>query len=248
MLVSVEWQYQRMEFLGDAILKGMAGVWAFFHSPTSLEGGLSVEGSLSKFSTPLKSNSYLRQCCRNEGLQNYLWAGMFVARSNGRRSGLVTLGDLRRQTVSDKMQADIMEALIGAVYLSNYFDPRLFPTVSDADVLAVEVFPHEIPSSFKPPKPANHPPRMLAPVDDESLSEAMVKHAGQSKNRVKECQRLIGSSSGFYAAALFADAYLMDARKTPVDELRAPMAPFFEGMRRLSINVSPSYPEQESYQ
>lgn len=214
------------------MLKCMSGIWAFFLDSTV------QEDRLTDISGPIKSNQYLRRCCRNEGLHNYLWASMFVTKSHGRAGGIVTLSDLRFQRVSEKMQADMIEAIIGAVYLSNFYDPHLFPTSSDG----------LLDNSHIPPPPPPLPPvaapsvtpswLMLEPVKDESRLELMVKHQQRTNSqmhRLQGCRTMVGSSSGLYAAALFADAFLIDGRPDET-ALRKPMSPFFELMKRCEVS------------
>lgn len=243
----VEWHFQTKEFLGDAILKRLAGEMVFWSSANR------NEGDLSSLSEPMKSNVHLRNACRREGWHLYLWAKPFVAKSNSARQGQVTLADLRRQPVSEKTQADIMEAIIGAIYESNYHDSRLFPAASDGKIQAFQLFgdlwdgrTRKIKMLDRSKMSAGHesaketlPPNSLEAAADEILAERMVKKKGRlrEENLLPGCRRLVGSNSGLYACALFLDSCI--TMITREDEQREPalVSPFIELMRRISIVV-----------
>eukprot|EP00914_Ancora_sagittata_P014595 GHVO01028565.1.p1 GENE.GHVO01028565.1~~GHVO01028565.1.p1 ORF type:complete len:511 (-),score=96.86 GHVO01028565.1:113-1645(-) len=119
-----DWHNQRLEFLGDAVLKYIAGTWAFF---VWLDGD---EGVLTAQADEIKRNSYLRENALHHRFHSYLHARSFTVRGKAGTSGKFTLSDLRKQTVALKSQADIMEALIGAVYISSFDHNHHFPIQS----------------------------------------------------------------------------------------------------------------------
>jgi len=96
------YHYERLEFLGDAVLKLLAVVQAAALSPTS------SEDIISKDSQELQTKKWLRKCAKSLGLLNCLLARSFTANE------CMTL--LRKQTVSQKVQADIMESVLGATF------------------------------------------------------------------------------------------------------------------------------------
>lgn len=89
--------YERLEFLGDAVLGLIAGEWLYEHRPTL------PEGELSRLKSSLVSAAALGRIARGLGLGDLLRLGIGEERSGGRNKA--------------SLLADSMEAVFGAVYL-----------------------------------------------------------------------------------------------------------------------------------
>ena len=89
--------YERLEFLGDAVLGLIAGEWLYEHRPTL------PEGELSRLKSSLVSAAALGKAARSLGLGDVLRLGIGEERSGGRTKA--------------SLLADSMEAVFGAVYL-----------------------------------------------------------------------------------------------------------------------------------
>ncbi|MGB5552526.1 MAG: ribonuclease III [Thermoanaerobaculia bacterium] len=92
----VEDDYERLEFLGDAILGAVAASWLYDRRP-DLD-----EGELSKLKSYVVSESVLAEHAEHLGLGQYLRLGVGESRSGGREKR--------------SLLADAMEAILGAVY------------------------------------------------------------------------------------------------------------------------------------
>ena len=88
--------YERLEFLGDAVLGLLAGEWLYRRLPAA-------EGELSKRKSYLVSEPVLAEHARSLGLGPLLRLGVGEERSGGRDK--------------PSLLADALEAMIGAVYL-----------------------------------------------------------------------------------------------------------------------------------
>lgn len=88
--------YERLEFLGDAILGAVAASWLFESRPDL------NEGELSKLKSYAVSEPVLAEYAERLGLGEYLRLGVGESRSGGREKR--------------SLLADAMEAVIGAVY------------------------------------------------------------------------------------------------------------------------------------
>eukprot|EP00918_Siedleckia_nematoides_P099086 GHVU01216856.1.p1 GENE.GHVU01216856.1~~GHVU01216856.1.p1 ORF type:complete len:479 (-),score=74.87 GHVU01216856.1:333-1652(-) len=106
---AANWHSQRLEFLGDSVLKFLAGMWVF-----AMLGPEWGEGALSEKAQTLQSNSVLRRAVKEAKLDSA------VLTKNYNKT--MTLADQRMQVASGKMQADIFESLVGALYLSGHLD------------------------------------------------------------------------------------------------------------------------------
>ncbi|KAL8437983.1 hypothetical protein ACSSS7_000553 [Eimeria intestinalis] len=100
------WHSQRLEFLGDAVLTFIVSLCLFL---CHREGD--TEGVLTDKRSQFVSNAHLAACAKQAGFCNHILARPF--------SPSAALIDLRRQSLSSKMQADAVEALIASIYLSN---------------------------------------------------------------------------------------------------------------------------------
>jgi len=94
--------YERLEFLGDAILGAVAASWLFESRPDL------NEGELSKLKSYVVSESVLAEHAESLGLGEYLRLGVGESRSGGREKR--------------SLLADAMEAVIGAVYRDGGFE------------------------------------------------------------------------------------------------------------------------------
>lgn len=94
--------YERLEFLGDAILGAVTASWLFDSRP-DLD-----EGELSKLKSYVVSESALADHAEHLGLGDYLRLGVGESRSGGREK--------------PSLLADAMEAVIGAVYQDGGID------------------------------------------------------------------------------------------------------------------------------
>jgi ribonuclease-3 len=89
--------YERLEFLGDAVLGLVTGEWLYDERPDL------PEGELSRLKSGLVSAADLAQAARTLGLGDVLRLGVGEERSGGREK--------------PSLLADSMEAVLGAVYL-----------------------------------------------------------------------------------------------------------------------------------
>ena len=94
--------YERLEFLGDAVLALAVSEHLFFEKPED------HEGVLTKCRAALVNETALAEVARSLGFSEYLTLGRGERNSGG----------------ADKpsIQADVVEALIGAVYLDGGFE------------------------------------------------------------------------------------------------------------------------------
>jgi ribonuclease-3 len=131
---SIPEHYERLEFLGDAVLGLVAGEWLYASHPEL------PEGDLSKHKAQLVSREALARHARELDLGESLRIGVGEDRSGGRTKA--------------SLLADSMEAVFGAIYLDggleaarkailpmleNAFDERLRQPVNDAKTQLQEV-------------------------------------------------------------------------------------------------------------
>lgn len=89
--------YERLEFLGDAVLELVSSEFLF-------HGNLLMsEGELTKLRASMVCESSLAYCARTFGLEEYIQLGKGEEMTGGRNK--------------DSIISDVMEAIIGAVYL-----------------------------------------------------------------------------------------------------------------------------------
>lgn len=94
--------YERLEFLGDAVLEMISSVF-FYHKYPSMP-----EGQLTKIRSSYVCEPALAACARAFGLEAYIMLGKGEEQTGGRNR--------------DSIISDVCEALIGAMYLDGGFD------------------------------------------------------------------------------------------------------------------------------
>lgn len=100
---NIRYSYERLEFLGDAVLQLVVSDYLF---KTHLHLN---EGTLTKYRTILVNGSYLSECA------NRLDLGRWILLSDSSRRG--------GQRDNDSIMADVMESLIAAMYLDGGLEP-----------------------------------------------------------------------------------------------------------------------------
>lgn len=96
---AVESHYERLEFLGDAVLGLVVADWLFTRHPDR------SEGDLSKLKSHLVSRPVLARHAKDLGLGEELRLGVGEERSGGRQKA--------------SLLADVWEAILGAVYVDS---------------------------------------------------------------------------------------------------------------------------------
>lgn len=91
--------YERLEFLGDAVLELVSSEF-LFHGNLSMK-----EGELTKLRASMVCESALSYCAREFGLEEYIQLGRGEEMTGGRNK--------------DSIISDVMEAIIGAIYLDS---------------------------------------------------------------------------------------------------------------------------------
>lgn len=94
--------YQRMEFLGDAVIELVSSKVLYDRYP-----GM-TEGELSKKRASMVCEPALASCARNLSLQEFIRLGRGEELGNGR--------------ARDSIVSDVMEAVVGAVYIEGGFE------------------------------------------------------------------------------------------------------------------------------
>lgn len=95
--------YERLEFLGDAVLELVSSDFLYRHYPDK------PEGELTKLRASMVCEPSLAFCARDLELENYIRLGKGEERTGGRGR--------------DSIISDVMEALIGAIYLDGGMEP-----------------------------------------------------------------------------------------------------------------------------
>ena len=93
---------ERLEFLGDAILELVSSEFLFQENPQL------PEGQLTKMRASMVCEPALAFCAREFGLEEYILLGKGEEMTGGRKK--------------DSIVSDVMEAVIGALYLDGGFD------------------------------------------------------------------------------------------------------------------------------
>lgn len=94
--------YERLEFLGDAVLELVSSDFIFREHPEM------SEGELTKFRSSIVCEPALAFCAREMGLEEYILLGKGEEATGGRGR--------------DSIISDVMEAIIGAIYLDSGID------------------------------------------------------------------------------------------------------------------------------
>lgn len=94
--------YQRLEYLGDAVLELTMSEYLYFEYPTL------SEGELSKMRASMVCEPALAFCANNIGLGEFILLGKGEDSSGGRKR--------------DSILSDVFEAIIGAIYLDGGFE------------------------------------------------------------------------------------------------------------------------------
>jgi len=89
--------YERLEFLGDAVLELVSSDFLFKENPKM------AEGKLTKLRSSMVCEPSLAYCARDIGLEEYIKLGKGEEATGGRSR--------------DSIVSDVMEAVIGAIYL-----------------------------------------------------------------------------------------------------------------------------------
>ncbi|OAP55833.1 hypothetical protein AYL99_09985 [Fonsecaea erecta] len=122
---SAEWvtNYQRLEFVGDLVLKFIAS-WQLFLDHPSFH-----EGYLSYLRAKITSNDTLARAAIRTGLDAFIIAEVVRMGPNSypRISTVGSVGSPAnpRRSLSSKVLADVVEALIGAVYVDGGIEPAV---------------------------------------------------------------------------------------------------------------------------
>ncbi|MCR4895930.1 MAG: ribonuclease III [Lachnospiraceae bacterium] len=95
--------YERLEFLGDAILEAFSSEYLFQNCPKL------NEGALTKARAALVCEPALAFCSRRLGINSFIRLGKGEENTGGRER--------------DSIISDVMEAILGAIYLDGGMDP-----------------------------------------------------------------------------------------------------------------------------
>ena len=101
-LPDINQNYQRLEFLGDAILQMVVSDYMYRHLNGKTEGEMSKERAI------LVSENSLALIIKEEGLHKYLQLGKSILKENSE--------------LSDSYIADIYESFIAAIYIDQGYD------------------------------------------------------------------------------------------------------------------------------
>ncbi|MBD5450368.1 MAG: ribonuclease III [Lachnospiraceae bacterium] len=91
--------YERLEFLGDAVLELVSSNYIYHANPDM------SEGQMTKYRASIVCEPALAFCARQIGLEEYIYLGKGEEATGGRGR--------------DSIISDVMEAVIGAIYLDN---------------------------------------------------------------------------------------------------------------------------------
>lgn len=94
--------YERLEFLGDAVLELISSDYIFKEHPDM------SEGRMTKYRSAIVCEPALAFCAREIGLEQYILLGKGEEATGGRKR--------------DSIISDVMEAIIGAIYLDSGID------------------------------------------------------------------------------------------------------------------------------
>lgn len=95
--------YERIEFLGDAVLELVSSEFLFLENPEA------PEGELTKLRASMVCEPALAYCARELEIGRYIYLGKGEEATGGRKR--------------DSIISDVMEAVIGAIYLDGGYEP-----------------------------------------------------------------------------------------------------------------------------
>ena len=107
--------YERMEYFGDRVLKLIVSMYLFYRYPKE------NEGFMTRLQTKIEDKTNLAIMSKKIGLGKYFIISKHIESMNGRQS--------------DRIHEDIFEAFIGALFLSNGFEPCLLLIVNLLETL-----------------------------------------------------------------------------------------------------------------
>lgn len=160
--------YERMEFLGDAVLELAASQYFFETYPDM------AEGQMTKLRAAAVCESALAYCARDIGLGDYILMGRGEENTGGRKR--------------DSIIADVIEAVIGAVYL-------------DGGLEAAKGFIYEYVLSDLEERQLFH--------DSKSMIQEYVQQEGIGNIRYE----LVAETGPEHAKQFYVELYLKDEKK-----------------------------------
>jgi ERCC4-related helicase/dsRNA-specific ribonuclease len=155
---ATHFDYQRLEYYGDVLLKYQAVAHAFFNNP------LATEGQLTTIYSGLVSNDRLLQSTLDLGLHRFISAEAFTSR-------LWTLGGpglhSETQQISSKTLADIIESLLAVTFIEGVDrgEEQLLKALALFLPEAKWEPPAQLVSSFAIPETADSLPETLIQVE-----------------------------------------------------------------------------------
>lgn len=168
--------YQRLEFLGDAVLGMMLAETLYFRFPAA------NEGDLSRFRSQMADQDTLAGIARACGFGQFIRLGRGEEQSTGRDK--------------DSILADVLEALIAAVYLDGGLDSahrlvmRLFKDLLDTPVSILKI--NDAKSELQELLSA----RRLPPPCYRLVEESGPPHARLYRFQVLMADEIVGEGAG----------------------------------------------------
>jgi len=107
--------YERLEYFGDRVLKVIVSMYLFHRYPKQ------DEGFMTRLQTKLEDKKNLAVMSKEIGLGKYFIISKQIEMMNGRNL--------------DKMHEDVFESFVGALFLSNGFEPCMFLIVNLLETL-----------------------------------------------------------------------------------------------------------------
>ena len=107
--------YERLEYFGDRVLKVIVSMYLFHRYPKQ------DEGFMTRLQTKLEDKKNLAIMSKEIGLGKYFIISKQIESMNGRNL--------------DKMHEDVFESFVGALFLSNGFEPCMFLIVNLLETL-----------------------------------------------------------------------------------------------------------------
>ncbi len=107
--------YERLEYFGDRVLKVIVSMYLFHRFPNQ------DEGFMTRLQTKIEDKKNLAVMCKEMGLNKYFIISKQIESLNGRSL--------------DKIHEDVFEAFVGALFLSNGFEPCMYLIVNLLETL-----------------------------------------------------------------------------------------------------------------